>query len=582
MPSAPEALTRRTLLQRGALAAGAAATGGLLFPPAVGARGRVPHGVAWSAAEPVRIEPSRFASVQELTAWIGALDDLGLRATGSAVHDRYADGLAARLQDAGVTGVTTEGVPLKLWDPTGWSLEVVGGAGAGPVPVAAYVPYSGITPAGGVTGPLSLLTLGTGINSDAVPPVAPGTIGLVEVKGAPLVVGEFDAVDYGAPSEPHHRPGYSPASLYDRAWVDQGNVESVLQAYQGKGLAGLVFILDLPAVAAQGMYMPYHGVLYDTPAVFVDRDTGSALEQVALGGGRAHLVLEANVRQISTPNVYGFIPGATEELVILESHHDGTNGLEENGCEAIVAIGRYLASLERCSLPRSVLLLCATGHFAGNALGCTTFVERHKDDLVARTAAAITIEHLGALEWLADSSGNYVKTGQYELGGIFSAPFNAVIDPCRASLQQAQVTEDRVMRPFSTGSSPDGLIWPGDGQPLWAIAGLPSANFITGPAYLLNGGMRVFDLIDMHAFRRQALAFGDLILTLTRTPLQALQQRRPDDPPLGPSDTSPGSTAVPAACSAGADIRSTPHAPHPSRGFRRSRSTAAGTTSAPR
>jgi hypothetical protein len=488
--------------------------------------------------------------VRELSEWVAALDDLGLRATGSAVHGRYVDRLAARLSDAGVTGVTTEGVPLKLWDPTRWSLEVIGGTGAGPAPVAAYVPYSGTTPAGGVTGPLSLLTLSTGINSDVVPPVAPGTIGLVEVKGTPLAVGEFDAVDYGAPSEPHHRPGYSPAIPYDRAWLDQGNVESVLQAYQGKGLAGLVFILDLPPVAAQGMYMPYHGVLYDVPAVFVDRDTGKALEQVALDGGRAHLVLEANVRHTSTPNVYGYIPGATEELVILESHHDGTNGLEENGCEAIVAIGQYLASLERCSLPRSVLLLCATGHFAGNALGCTTFVERHKDDLVARTAAAITIEHLGALEWLADSSGNYVKTGQYEFGGFFSAPFNAVIDPCRASLQQAQVTEDRVMRPFSTGSSPDGLIWPGDGQPLWAIAGLPSANFITGPAYLLNGGMRVFDLIDMDAFRRQAIAFGDLILDLTRTPLQAIQHRRPDDPPLGPSDTSPGSTAVPATCTA--------------------------------
>jgi hypothetical protein len=550
MLSASEAVTRRTLLQRGGLAVGAAATSGLLFPSGVGAHARMPGSRRRPVANASRIDRSRFASVRELTARVGALDDLGLRATGSAVHHRYADSLAARLQDGGVTAVTTEGVPMKLWEPTSWNLEVVGGIGAGPVPVAAYVPYSGMTPADGVTGPLSLLTLGTGINSDAVPPVAPGTIGLVEVKGTPLTTGAFDAVDYGAPGEPHHRPGYSPTIPYDRAWLDQGNVESVLQAYQGKGLAGLVFILDLPAAAARGMYMPYHGVLYDTPAVFVDRDTGAALERVALGGGHARLVLDASVRHISTPNVYGYIPGATEELVILESHHDGTNGVEENGCEAIVAIGRYLASVERCALPRSVLLLCATGHFAGNALGCTTFIERHKDDLVARTAAAVSIEHLGALEWLPDASGNYAKTGQYEFGGFFSAPFDAVIDPCRASLAQAAVTEDRVMRPFSTGSSPDGLIWPGDGQPLWAIAGLPSANFITGPAYLLNGGMRVFDLIDMHAFRRQAIAFGDLLLALTRAPLEALQKRRPDDPRLGPSDTSPGSTAAPAVCKA--------------------------------
>jgi hypothetical protein len=38
------------------------------------------------------------------------------------------------------------------------------------------------------------------------------------------------------------------------------------------------------------------------------------------------------------------------------------------------------------------------------------------------------------------------------------------------------------------------------------------ANFITGPNYLLNGGMRVADMIDVHAVRRQAIAFTNLIL----------------------------------------------------------------------
>jgi hypothetical protein len=559
-------VTRRMLLARGAAAAGTAVTLGLLDATASAAvtDGRLPRWMRSSAlpagsprgtlplSAAIAVDPSQFAPVSQLSQALGAVDDLGLRATGSSVHQRYADGVAARFERAGLQNVTLEGVPLTRWQPSNWNLDIVGGIGAGSVPVANYVPYSGSTPAGGVTGPLTLISATAGFPGDIAPTAPAGSIGIVVVQGVPVPLLEFDEEDYGYPQQPVHPKGYDPLTLYDRAWLDQGNVEQALIAYKGKGLAGLVFVLDLPAVAAQGMYMPYHGIIYDTPAVFVDRNVGGQLITAALDGGHAHLTLEASVEQVSTPNIYGVIPGASEELVILESHTDGCNGLEENGCEALVAVAEYLARLPPCTLPRTVMVLAATGHFAGNALGVTTFCKRHKDDLIARTAAAVTIEHLGALEWLPSGvDDEYHLTGQYEFGAFFSAPFDAVIDPCRAALIQAEVTEDRVIKPFSSDtSSPDGEAWPGDGQPWWAISGLPSANFITGPVYLLNGGMRVFDFIDPDAFRRQTIAFTDLLLELGRTPLEQLQQRRSDDKVVSPSDTSPGTTATPLQCAA--------------------------------
>jgi hypothetical protein len=523
-------------MRRGlATAAGGTAVGLLAGRPS-------PAAASWPArsltdADARRVDPMQFMSVAQLREWQAALDDIGLRATGSAVHAKYADGLAERLQRIGVSHVRTEGVPLKRWQPSRWSLDVVGGAGAGPVPVAAYVPYSGQTPAGGVTAPLALAP-------------APGTIGLLSIPSEPLPYAAFDALDWGAPAEPRSAPGHAPADLYIRSWLSQGLVEDALQRFQGTGVAGLIMILDLPAEAAQGMYMPYHGVLYDMPALFVDRDVGARLQQVAAGGGGVRLVLEANVQQVTTPNVYGVIPGSSEELVILESHHDGTNGVEENGCEAILAMSQYLARLPRCSLPRTVLVLLSTGHFAGNALGTETFIDVHRDDLIRRTAAALTVEHFGALAWLPGANGKFELNGEYELGGCFAAPFDAVIDPARAALQQARVTEDRVMRPFGTDTrSPDGLVWPGDGEGFWTMAGLPSTNFITGPTYLLNAGISVERFIDIDALRRQAIAFTNLTLDLTRVPLEQLQRRRTDDPALHASDTSPGVTTRPPDCS---------------------------------
>jgi hypothetical protein len=238
------------------------------------------------------------------------------------------------------------------------------------------------------------------------------------------------------------------------------------------------------------------------------------------------LTLEATVESVSTPNLVGIIPGQSDELVILQSHHDGTNGVEDNGPEAIVAMCQYLTRLPRCALPRTVLVVLSTGHFADGDLGTKAFVARHHDDLIARSVAAVTVEHLGALEWLPGPDGSYGLTGKYEFGGVFASPCQVYVNLMRAALQRARVTEDRVMRPWvPTPDRQEAFAWPGDGEAFWTMGSLAAGNFITGPSYLLNGGMAVADMIDVPAMRRQSIAFLDLLLQLGRTPLAQLRQR---------------------------------------------------------
>ena len=50
------------------------------------------------------------------------------------------------------------------------------------------------------------------------------------------------------------------------------------------------------------------------------------------------------------------------------------------------------------------MILLTTGHFAGGN-GARAFIKRHKGDLVKRTNAALTIEHLGLREWNELSGG---------------------------------------------------------------------------------------------------------------------------------------------------------------------------------
>lgn len=75
--------------------------------------------------------------------------------------------------------------------------------------------------------------------------------------------------------------------------------------------------------------------------------TASALRNRVLAGTAPvlRLTLAATVQQVQTRNLIGIIPGKSEELMVLNSNTDGTNGLETNGPNAIVDMAQYLARL---------------------------------------------------------------------------------------------------------------------------------------------------------------------------------------------------------------------------------------------
>ena len=136
-------------------------------------------------------------------------------------------------------------------------------------------------------------------------------------------------------------------------------------------------------------YYPYDGKIRSVPGVFVDRATGARVKAGAASGARARLALPARVRRVSSRNLIGVIPGASDELMLLHCHTDGTNGVEDNGPNAIVAMSQYLARLPRGALPRTIMVLLTTGHFHG-AAGTAEFVRRHHNGLLRRCAALRT------------------------------------------------------------------------------------------------------------------------------------------------------------------------------------------------
>ena len=236
--------------------------------------------------------------------------------------------------------------------------------------------------------------------------------------------------------------------------------------------------------------------------------------------------MDATVRQVQTRNLVGIIPGKSEELMVLISHTDGPNALEDNGPNAIVDMAQYLARLPQDSLPRSIMLLLTSGHFAGG-VGIEQFIDRHKDDgLAQRIAATLSIEHLGALEVLPDSNGYLRLTGRFEPAALFSPRTPVLMNAAYAMLKHADAAPAFVLPPTNPGGdgSPKNAAWPGVGQYFWAAQRIPTMNYITGPNYLLNYGADAVTRVDYRLMQRQTVALTQMLLDLSRVPYADLRK----------------------------------------------------------
>jgi hypothetical protein len=515
-PGDPFPISRRhVLLGAGALAgsaaiglagAGAAHAGGA--PTAWPRRGLGPRDAG-------TVDASQFLPVAQLTAWHQQLDSMGMRATGAPVHEQYVDQLVSRLKQVGVKHVHTEKVPIDRWSATRWSLEVTGPSGAGPIGTASYIPYSGGTPPGGVEGPLALVPVG----QTPAPGSLAGKVAVLRVPATSTPHSTMELIAYGT-YDPQHL--FDPAGQYSRPWTGITGLISLLDALPASGAVGAVAVIDLPAAGAHGSYYPYDGVIRTTPGVFVDEPTGRHLEGLATSDASVRLTLDSATERTVSRNVVGVIEGRSPQTVILNSHTDGPNAVEDNGPNTIVAMCQYLARLPKASLPRTLVVSLTTGHFHGG-IGQTTFVAEHRDSTLRQAVCGVTLEHLGALEWDNQPDGTMALTGRHELGVMFVPENRALVDASLAALRRAGAGPALVLRPYVPApGSPNGYGWPGEGTQLWTDGHLPTVNYITGPTYLLNWGIPTTNKCDFVRMRRQAVSFTQMTLDLCRVPSQSL------------------------------------------------------------
>ncbi len=420
-----------------------------------------------------------------LEAWIRDLCRGPHRRPGTPDGRRAEGWVADRFRELGLEGVTLDPIAIPVWTADRGALTVEGN----PTPCFPVV-HTAFTPDGGLQAPLAWV--GTGTPRDFAATDVRGRIAVADVPFPRMPTGLLMRglkACYHL-SDPDRQITLGTTQFLN--FVRQNFIGGVTSAEEApakdvywqavrRGAVGLCLILRDQPGNSNTHYGPYDGILKPLPALWIGREDGVALRERARAGAMATMTLEGRVEPGTMHNVWGVLPGRSDEVILVTSHHDSPfKGAVEDatGVAQVLAQAWAWSRVPRERRPRTLVFVVDAGHFHGS-LGAHGFARSHAD-LMARTRLLITLEHLGGKE-VAGSPGGYVETGRQALTVMFTSSEPTTI----ASVLRALTA----FPPRRTAAIPSDLLAPvptSDASGYVAEAGVPVVSWIGCPYYLLD------------------------------------------------------------------------------------------------
>jgi hypothetical protein len=324
---------------------------------------------------------------------------------------------------------------------------------------------------------------------------------------------------------------YDPASTIDPSATFYGDFIAYnarvhdLRDAAAAGAAGLLFVKELPRRQLLGHYEPYEGTQWSVAGAFLGAEEGQLLaDAIADGPASARLSLRARVTPVVTPTILATIPGQSEERIVIDSHTDGTNAVEDNGPVAMVAMARYLASLPMACRPRTIQLAFSTAHFYQRVAdpnvrdgGAEQLAQQLDADYDQGTVSVVLVlEHLGAIDYeqvaATDGAGKRLEpNGLRSVQFIAITPSPALIGAVQGVVQRYDMQRTILLRgsdvPHPT--VPEHCSFGGEGTPynrhlLPTIGVIAAPQSLYDPAFGLEG-------IDFDVMHDELLGFTELV-----------------------------------------------------------------------
>ncbi|KAH8899003.1 hypothetical protein GQ53DRAFT_878308 [Thozetella sp. PMI_491] len=439
----------------------------------------------------------------------------GPRFPGSEQANSFLESLSASYQLAGLT-TSTLNYTMYRWDVRWWYL--VAGLTNGTeiwVPTTGYYPYSGDTGVQGVTG--SFYDAGSFAVDQATRAALFDALDLSGVKPGDIIFFDNPTVtrNYSAPEYDVFGTGRNISldeipelgNLTNPHWTGLAK-KLDFTTLESLGVAAAISSwVDVSDEDAALQFLPKSALsgtqTQKVPTLYVGNSTGETLRSLGREGSIANLTVVLDAPSFSSPS-YTLIShlegtGGTDDTILIYTHSDGMNIIEENGPFAQLSIAEYFAR-NRPSI--NLDFVATTGHLASGFLNETDWFGQ-RPDLLANAKAAINLEHLGAVEWQdvkKDGKLVYEATGRAEPWWTF-ANDSSLSTPLRdAYLGAFDGTPDRLRVPLLDPLVVNGVrsSWSGvGGSSTLGWSQIPTLGILAQPDYLwksiADGGWSLYD-----------------------------------------------------------------------------------------
>ncbi len=505
-----------------------------------------------SARQVADYRPELVPTSETLGQWLRRLHDFGpIRVTGTPQCRAFEEYLAAEFTNLGC-GVERDQFRLTTWegDITKCLVSVTEDSGRRrDLTVIAYYPFAASTtgkPA--VTG--RLLWGGTGDNCgpEVLAKYTPDEL------AEAIVVIDMPLRGGGTRGPATYYPGTVPDPLPPASSAPQIKAQggrTIMAALEDKCRGLILCYSDVSEEAARYNYQPFSDKHRKIPAVWVGNTSVAYLKGMS---GKANVALRCDAKV--TPNaradsLLATLKGQSDEVVLLTTHTDGPNEINDNGALGLLAIATYLSKIPEAKRRRTFVFCLPTGHYAGGALldpvtgsgraAGTRGMLAKFPEMTKRIVAQIAMEQLGGMDW-QDEDYKWGPSGlpapeywlatppqKTDAGGLDRRVADASAKLFHAAIigQDPRYARSGLLKEKDPDDTSLPAIGPGEGGYL-RTRGVPGIGFMGNPQYFFrcdpNG---VIDKMSPEVMRNAIQIATKIAVLMDRLSVDQLNGRAP-------------------------------------------------------
>ena len=443
-------------------------------------------------------------SKERLLEGMEIMNSFGTRLTGSKGHNDFIKWLKAEITEMDIP-IFSDPFYFTRWEEKNSSIEIIDGDSKINIPVSSAYPYSGQTSAEGITEELVYVKSIKDVQKTT------GKIAVFNVSNINFLPSEI-AFD--------KRSSYPEDVVLEKKY-EGPVITSFVQCFYGiisklsKAKAVILIWKGLHDDMIEGQYLSFIADYQKMPMLWVNETNGKKIIEAAKLHKKAKFVLEAEIEEHAfTESFYCIIKGKNQkENVIVNTHTDGTNCVEENGPIALLELMRNMKD----TIPeRTHIFLFTTGHFrlphfedirTGAFQSASRWLAMHRDLWDSKgehfkCVANLTIEHLGCKEW-RDIDGEYKYTGKPEIDLVYTG--NKFMD----KLYIDTVKERKTVRTMTLRGH--NALHFGEGQNFFTMC-VPEISLVPAPYYLcVVSDSHEMEKFDIDLMTQQTETFAKLI-----------------------------------------------------------------------